>query len=120
LPSKRPLDRFNDIIFNIDAISRYIAVMTEAQFRDDQKTIDATERCLSRISEAPAKLGTLGEEVAPDQPWPAIRGVGNRLRHEYDVVDKGELWRIFTSDLQSLRVACDRSIKHLDMDEHDA
>jgi uncharacterized protein with HEPN domain len=59
------------------------------------------------------KLDALAEELAPDQPWPAIRGIGNRLRHEYDVVDKGELWRIFTSDLQSLRIACNAAIERL-------
>jgi uncharacterized protein with HEPN domain len=113
LPSSRPADRFNDIIFNIDAIGRHIAGMTEEQFRADAKTVDATERCLSRISEAAAKLGALAEQLAPQQPWPAIRGIGNRLRHEYDIVDKGELWRIFTGDLQSLRIACNAAIAHL-------
>jgi hypothetical protein len=43
LPSKRPADRFNDIISNIDAIGRYVAGMTEEQFRADERTIDATE-----------------------------------------------------------------------------
>jgi uncharacterized protein with HEPN domain len=113
LPSSRPAERFNDIIFNIDAIGRHIAGMTEEQFRVDAKTVDATERCLSRISEAAYKLGALAEQLAPDQPWPAIRGIGNRLRHEYDIVDKGELWRIFTSDLHSLRVACDAAVERL-------
>ena len=68
MPSKRPADRFHDIIFNIDAIGRYITGMTEEQFSVDQKTIDATERCLSRISEADNKLGPLAEQIAPDQP----------------------------------------------------
>jgi uncharacterized protein with HEPN domain len=113
LPSSRPADRFNDIIFNIDAIGRHITGMTEEQFRADAKTIDATERCLSRISEAATKLGDLAEQLAPSQPWPAIRGIGNRLRHEYDVVDKRELWRIFIGDLQSLRIACNAAIAHL-------
>ena len=113
MPSSRPVDRLNDIIFNIDAIGRHIAGMTEQQFRADAKTIDATERCLSRISEAAAKLGALAEQLAPGQPWSAIRGIGNRLRHEYDVVDRGELWRIFTGDLRSLRVACSEAIAHL-------
>jgi uncharacterized protein with HEPN domain len=116
LPSNRPADRFSDIIFNIDAIGRYIAGMTEEQFRADAKTIDATERCLSRISEAARKLGTFAEQLAPSQPWSAIRGIGNRLRHEYDIVDRGELWRIFTSDLQSLRVACNAAIERLHAD----
>jgi uncharacterized protein with HEPN domain len=113
LPSKRPADRFNDIISNIDAIGRYVAGMTEEQFRADERTIDATERCLSRISEAASKLGALAEELAPDQLWPAIRGIGNRLRHEYDLVDKGELWRIFKTDLRSLRIACNAAIERL-------
>jgi len=113
LPSSRPTDRFHDIIFNIDAIGRYIAEMTEEQFRADAKTIDATERCLSRISEAAYKLDALAEQLAPGQPWSAIRGIGNRLRHEYDIVDRGELWRIFTSDLHSLRVACNAAIERL-------
>jgi uncharacterized protein with HEPN domain len=110
LPSKRPADRFNDIISNIDSIDRYIAGMTEQQFRADERTIDATKRCPSRISEAASKLGALAEELAPEQPWPAIRRIGNRIRHEYDVVDKGELRRIFTSDLQSLRTAYNAAI----------
>jgi uncharacterized protein with HEPN domain len=117
LPSKRPIDRFNDIIFNIDAIGRYVSGMTEEQFRADEKTIDASERCLSRISEAAGKLGPLAEQLAPDQPWPAIRGIGNRLRHEYDAVDKGELWRIFANDLQSLRSACKAAIERAHADK---
>ena len=69
MPSSRAADRFKDIIFNIDAIGRQIAGMTEQQFRTDAKTIDATERCLSRISEAARKLGALAEQLAPDEPW---------------------------------------------------
>ncbi len=91
--------------------------MTEEQFRADERTIDATERCLSRISEAASKLGALAEELAPDQPWPAIRGIGSRLRHEYDVVDKSELWRIFMRDLRSLRMACNAAIERLHADK---
>ena len=121
MPSSRPAGRLDDIIFNIDAIGRHIAGMTEEQFRADAenaaRTIDATERCLSRISEAAAKLGVLAEQLAPGQPWPAIRGIGNRLRYEYDIVDMGELWRIFTSDLQSLRMACDAAIERLRSDK---
>ena len=52
MPSKRPTDRFNDIIYNIDAIARYTAGMTERQFLADTKTFDATQHCLLRISEA--------------------------------------------------------------------
>ena len=76
MPSSNPIDRFNDIIDNVDAIASYTAGMTREQFLGDRTTYDATERCLSRISEAATKLGLLAEEFAPDQPRNDIRGIG--------------------------------------------
>ena len=87
--------------------------MSEGQFLADSKTLDAAERCLLRISEAAVKLGDLGERLAPDQPWPGIRGIGNRLRHDYDTIDRGEIWRIVTGDLASLRTSCTSAIEQL-------
>ena len=79
LSSSRPIDRLKDIIDNIDAIASYTAGMNRDQFLLDNKTYDATERCLSRISEAASKLGLLAEELAPNRPWNDIRGIGNRM-----------------------------------------
>jgi len=56
-------------------------------FVRDYKTSDAVERCLERISEAAAKLGDLAPMLTPDQPWPEIRALGNRFRHEYDEME---------------------------------
>jgi uncharacterized protein with HEPN domain len=39
---------------------------------------------LERISEPASKLGPQAEDLCPEIPWAQIRGVGNRLRHEYD------------------------------------
>jgi uncharacterized protein with HEPN domain len=113
VPSKRPTDRFNDIIYNIDAIGRYTAGMTKKQFLADEKTLDATQLCLLRISEAAAKLDVQAQELAPDQPWPQIRSIGNRLRHEYDKIDRDEIWRIVRGDLVSLRAACEQAIQKI-------
>ena len=113
MPSKRPIERFNDIIYNIDAIVRYTAGMSREAFLADQKTVDATQHCLLRITEAARKLGKLAERAAPDQPWKAIRDLGNRLRHEYDLIEKDRIWQIVCDDLASLRAACERSIKRM-------
>jgi uncharacterized protein with HEPN domain len=113
LPSSRPNDRYADIVANIDAIGRYTAGINEAQYLADPKTQDATITCFMRISEAAAKLGLLAEQLAPEQPWGEIRGLGNKLRHEYDRVEPTILWRTITRDLASLREACERSIQHL-------
>ncbi len=114
MPSKRPSLRFGDIIHNVDAIARYIEGMSREEFIADTKTYDATERCLSRISEAAAKLGLLAEELAPDQPWADIRGMGNWLRHDYPSVIKETIWKTVTEDLIPLRRACEAAILKLE------
>ena len=55
MPSEKPARRLQDIIENPQAIQRYVAGMDLSAFEKDQKTYDAVERCLERISEARAK-----------------------------------------------------------------
>jgi uncharacterized protein with HEPN domain len=114
LPSKRPRVRFRDIIQNVEAIERYTRGLDEKRFVANDLVVDAVERCLSRISEAAKKLGKQGEALAPDQPWKKIRGLGNLLRHEYDVIRRSDLWVIVTKDLASLDEACAKAIAKLD------
>jgi len=73
LPSDKPARRLEDIIENAQAIQRYVAGMDVTAFKGDQKTYDAVERCLERISEAAAKLGDLALSLVPGQPWQEIR-----------------------------------------------
>jgi len=113
VPSSKPRQRFEDIVSNIDAISRYSAGLDEAAFAANPMVIDAVERCLSRISEAAVKLGDNAVQLAPDQPWHNIRGLGNRLRHEYDLVSPRDIWAIVTGRLPALRAACEQAIAAL-------
>jgi uncharacterized protein with HEPN domain len=55
------------------------------QFGADVKTIDAVERRLAKISEAAIRLGEQAEILCPGPSWPDIRGLGNWLRHQYDL-----------------------------------
>jgi uncharacterized protein with HEPN domain len=82
LPSEKPARRLEDIIENARAIQRYTAGLNQETFGRDHKTYDAVERCLERISEAAFKLGDLASTLMPEKPWPEIRALGNRLRHE--------------------------------------
>lgn len=66
-----------------------------------------------RISEAAKKLGTLAKQLAPDQPWRDIRGIGNRLRHEYDKIDRRQIWATVANDLAPLRAACKQAIAQI-------
>jgi uncharacterized protein with HEPN domain len=75
------------------------------RFHEDQQCRDAVERCLARISEAAKKLEGIVDTVAPDVPWPDIRGLGNVLRHEYDNVYPDSIWAIVVNDLRPLKQA---------------
>ena len=63
MPSKDPIQRFNDILENIIRIEEFTAGMDVSAFVGDPKTYDAVERCLERISEAASKLGPQAEEL---------------------------------------------------------
>ena len=113
MPSDKPARRLEDIVENAQAIQRYVAGMDVTAFAKDQKTYDAVERCLERISEAAAKLGDLALSLVPGQPWQEIRALGNRLRHEYDAIREDRLWDIVQIDLPPLCAACEDALRRL-------
>jgi uncharacterized protein with HEPN domain len=113
VPSSRPAIRFRDILDNIRLIQSYLRGMDRAAFEADNRTRDAVERCLERLSEAAAKLGDQAEELAPGPPWQAVRAFGNVLRHAYDQVDPVRIWEIATQDLQPLAAAAEAALMRL-------
>lgn len=105
MPSEASDKRLQDIIDNIDRIGEHLAGVADPASLDD-KTRDAVERCLGRISEARKKLGSSIEAHQPQVPWRSIRGLGNVLRHEYDAVDDLTIDEIVRKHLGQLRQAC--------------
>ena len=113
LPSKRPSKRLEDIIENIDVIREYTVDMDFHAYLADRRTMDATERCLLRISEAAIKLGDFAEEQMPDVDWRGIRGIGNAIRHAYDQLEPKAIWAIVTTKLEPLSVATREALTRL-------
>jgi uncharacterized protein with HEPN domain len=111
LPSSKPHLRLNDIVENARAILEYTAGLDEESFEESRMISDAVERCLERISEAASKRGDIAPSLVPDQPWPEIRALGNRLRHNYDEIGSHRIWAIIQKDLPGLMLACEAAIK---------
>jgi uncharacterized protein with HEPN domain len=110
-------ERFCDILDNILRIENYTEGMDYEVFQADQRTLDAVERCLARISEAAVKLQKAGidaEKICPDIPWADIRGIGNHLRHSYDGIEIEQIWNVVRNDLNSLKVAVKTALKKLE------
>jgi len=115
LPSRHdPADSLHHIIENAERVARYLAAMDRPTFASNEWARDAVERCIERVCEATVRLGDQAEELMPGQPWPDIRGMGNRLRHAYDRVDVDILWRTATNRLPELAAAAQRALAHLE------
>jgi uncharacterized protein with HEPN domain len=91
VPSKDPLQRFEDIIENILLIEEFTRGMDLNAFLDDLKTRNATERCMERISEAARKLGGLAD----------------------DRIDVARVWLMVEDDLGPLKSATEQALARL-------
>ena len=117
MPSSKPAQRLLDIIENGEAIASYIAGFDEAAFTNDRKTRDAVEHCLQRITEAAMKLDEQAADLMPGYPWKKFRGLGNRLRHDYDTIEIPPIWRIATLELPPLVQDCRAALAKLGCQE---
>ncbi len=105
--SRRDIQRLQDIIDNADRIATYLKGLTFETFVQDVKTVDATERCIERAIEASIQLGPdKMAKVLDSFPAAQVRGMGNRLRHEYGTVNNSMVWNTAIGDIPPLRDAC--------------
>ena len=97
--------RLDNIDEAIERINAYVAEMTEAQFRADQRTIDAVVRNFQNIDEAAKHLPDDITSAVPKFPWAEIRSMRNILVHRYFGVDVMIIWKAIQVDLPSLAAA---------------
>ena len=113
MPSSHPVQRFSDIIENIEAIERDTAGMDRRGFAKADQTIRAVKYILLIVSEAAIKLGDLAADLCPAIPWRDVRGLGNRLRHDYDGINVVRIWLLVERDLPPLKAACRDALRRL-------
>ena len=92
----------------------YLQGFTFEAFVDDPRTVDAVERCMQRITEAAIRLQPQAAEWLPGQDWDAMRGFGNVLRHDYDVVSEQRRHRkggVGPAMLSPVGVSCKRQFR---------
>jgi uncharacterized protein with HEPN domain len=106
VPSSDRARRLRDILANVARIRRHTSGMTADRFLSDEKTQDAVERCLERISEAARKIGDGLDAKYPAVEFHKLRQVGSVLRHDYDDFSADLLWASLTERLDVLEDAC--------------
>ena len=79
----------------------YVSGMSFDDFRHDQKTQDAVMYRLGVIGEA-ARYVTEETQSKYNVEWAAMRGMRNRLVHDYAGVRQLTVWKTATEDLPLL------------------
>lgn len=113
MPSGDPVQRFRDIVENIERIAQFTKGLNAKTFAANEQVVCAVKYPLMIISEATAKRGDAASDLRPDIPWREIRGLGNRLRHDYDTVDLARVWLLTERDLPPLKAACQDALRML-------
>lgn len=91
----------------IGRVQRYVEGHTFASFTEDEKTIDAVLRCLVVVGEAARLVSREESERHPEIPWAEVRGLRNRVIHDYLGLDLAIVWEVATTYLADLDKALD-------------
>ncbi|MGO9262099.1 MAG: DUF86 domain-containing protein [Bryobacteraceae bacterium] len=114
MPFEDPVESLADILEHIGDIESFLQGMGPVDLHDDRRTLFACQYALLVISEAAKRLGPRAEELCPGFPWRDIRGIGNRLRHAYDMLDFALIWKVYQDDLPPLKAGVRAALERLE------
>ena len=98
--SKRGIKLYlEDIKDSIRKIEKYTRGVGLDKFSRDEKLIDAVVRNLSIIGEAVINIPKEIKGKNPDVSWKEIKGMRNKVIHEYFGIDEEILWKTIKEEL---------------------
>ena len=101
--SKDPTIAIRDCLAEIAVLHQIAARMTLQTFRSHPIVRRAAAYAVQTISEAVRHIPDDRLADFPTEPWGQIKGIGNRIRHEYFRIDDAILWEIIITDTRSLK-----------------
>lgn len=102
--SKRGVKLYlEDIKEAIRKIEKYTSDVSFAEFAKDEQKIDAVVRNLSIIGEAVINMPKEIKVENPEVAWNEIKGMRNKVVHEYFGIDEEILWQTIQDDLPILK-----------------
>ena len=91
------------IINYINEIEQYVKGMNASDFFDDKKTMSACAFAVSQIGELVGDVSDEIKEKYTNIPWKSIKGMRNRIVHDYDSIDLSVLWNTIIKSLPELK-----------------
>jgi uncharacterized protein with HEPN domain len=94
--------RLRHVLEAIDRIERYTAGRTVEQLATDRQCLDAVVWNLTVIGDAVRHVPDSVVALYPNVPWSQMRGIRNRIVHEYDRLDTEIVWSVVRNELPPL------------------
>ena len=88
------------IVGYIDDVEVYVMGIEARDFLADKKTITACAFTVSQIGELAKEITPETQEKYKDIPWKSIKGMRNKIVHDYENVDLSVLWGTIKSSLE--------------------
>ncbi len=94
---------FIKMIEYIDKALKYTKNYTYEQFCNDEKTIDATVFAISQIGELVKNISKETMRKYSNIEWNMIKGLRNRIVHDYEGISLKSIWFVLENDLEQLK-----------------
>jgi uncharacterized protein with HEPN domain len=94
-----------DMLESAQAIQKYTSGVTADQFWDNPEKRDAVAMRIAAISDAAGQVTAATASKIPEIPFRNIRGMRNRIAHEYGSVNFREVWKVVDHDIKPLIAA---------------
>ena len=94
---------FIKMIEYIDKALKYTKNYNYEQFCEDEKTIDATVFAISQIGELVKNISKETMKKYSNIEWNMIKGLRNRIVHDYDGINLKSIWFVLENDLEQLK-----------------
>lgn len=108
------LERIREAVADIET---FVAGLTFEGYLQDRLVRRAVKRSIEIISEASRHVPKSLKQRYASVPWSSIAGTGNIVRHEYEVVDDHEIWRVAKDHIRPLKTAVDATLAEIGADE---
>ena len=110
------MDKTNSYLYDIkiacDRIQQFIEGMDLTTFSSDLMCQDAVIRRIEIIGEASTKIDPLFQEEHSEIPWYLMRGMRNRLIHDYNEIDIDLVWQTIQVDIPDLKKKIERILDY--------
>ena len=101
------------IISYIDDVVDYVKGLDFEAFLQDKKTMTACAFSVSQIGELVNGLTQEVQDESTNIPWRSIRGMRNKIVHDYEKIDFMVLWGTIKTSLPELKNQLEKLLEQI-------